>query len=163
MGNTRFHVFGPCETPCSSNRLDMLERVSALNLRVPFSGLDALTCAGYLAYSFQNQEINSHAGNLNDTYLKHRLQRKTLIELSLARFFGTDILSSQHRTQPVFAQVRRDQLIAPRRVIFLEHRSRKCAVAPLMSQSRERDTTGTTVVKAQPNLNPKGSGGQQQG
>jgi hypothetical protein len=45
----------------------------------------------------------------------------------------------------------------------LEHRSRKCAVAPLMSQSRERDTTGTTVVKAQPNLNPKGSGGQQQG
>ena len=45
----------------------------------------------------------------------------------------------------------------------LERRSSKCAVAPLMSQSRERDTTGTNVVKAQPNLSPKGFGGQQQG
>jgi len=32
-----------------------------------------------------------------------------------------------------------------------------------MSQSRARDTTGTIVVKAQPNLSLKGSGGQQQG
>jgi hypothetical protein len=31
-----------------------------------------------------------------------------------------------------------------------------------MSQSRERDTTGTEVVKAQSYLNPKGDGGQQQ-
>jgi hypothetical protein len=45
----------------------------------------------------------------------------------------------------------------------LEHRSSKCAVVRLMSQSRGRDTTGTNVVKAQPNLSPKGSGGQQQG
>jgi transposase len=45
----------------------------------------------------------------------------------------------------------------------LEHRSSKCAVVRLMSQSRERDTTGTNVVKAQPHLSPKGSGGQQQG
>jgi hypothetical protein len=43
-------------------------------------------CAGYLAYPFQNQEINSPAGNLNDTYLERRLQRKTLVELSLALF-----------------------------------------------------------------------------
>jgi hypothetical protein len=42
MGNTRSRVFGPCETPCSSNRLGILDRVSTLNLRVPFSGLDAL-------------------------------------------------------------------------------------------------------------------------
>jgi len=43
-------------------------------------------CAGYLGYPFQNQEVNSHAGNLNDTYLERRLQRKTLVELSLALF-----------------------------------------------------------------------------
>ena len=36
-------------------------------------------------------------------------------------------------------------------------------VAPLMSPSQERDTTGTNVVKAQPHLNLKGFGGQQQG
>jgi hypothetical protein len=47
--------------------------------------------------------------------------------------------------------------------VELERRSRKCAVEPFMSQSRERDTTGTEVVKAQPYLNPKGVGGQQQG
>jgi hypothetical protein len=41
MGDARSHILGPCETPCSSNRLDMLERVSAPNLRIPFSGLDA--------------------------------------------------------------------------------------------------------------------------
>jgi hypothetical protein len=28
-----------------------------------------LTCDGYLAYPFHNQEVNSHAGNLNETYL----------------------------------------------------------------------------------------------
>jgi hypothetical protein len=55
------------------------------------------------------------------------------------------------------------QILLPTQVAALERRSSKCAVAPLMSQSRERDTTGTAVVKAQPNLNPKGSGGQQQG
>src|SRR6266487_3437795 len=43
MGNTRSHVFGPCETLCFSNRLDMLEWVSAPNLSLQFSGLDALT------------------------------------------------------------------------------------------------------------------------
>jgi len=43
-------------------------------------------CAGYLAYPFQNQEINNHAGNLNDTSLECRLQRKILVELSLALF-----------------------------------------------------------------------------
>ena len=48
-------------------------------------------------------------------------------------------------------------------LVELERRSRKCAVVRLMSQSRERDTTGTNVVKAQPHLNPKGLGGQQQG
>jgi hypothetical protein len=34
------------------------------------------SCAGYLAYPFQNQEVNSHAGNLNTTYLMRRLPRK---------------------------------------------------------------------------------------
>jgi thiaminase/transcriptional activator TenA len=43
-------------------------------------------CTGYLGYPFQNQEVNSHAGNLNDTYLERRLQRKTLVELSVALF-----------------------------------------------------------------------------
>ncbi len=37
-------------------------------------------------HSAENQEGNSHAGNLNDTYLERRLQRKTLLELSLALF-----------------------------------------------------------------------------
>jgi len=43
LGYARSSVFGSCETLCSSNRLDILERASAPNLRVQFSGLDALT------------------------------------------------------------------------------------------------------------------------
>jgi len=39
-------------------------------------------CTGYLTYPFQNQEVNSHAGNFNETYLERRLKRKTLVELS---------------------------------------------------------------------------------
>ncbi len=35
-----------------------------------------ILCAGYLAYPFQNQEVNSHTGNLNTTYLMRRLPRK---------------------------------------------------------------------------------------
>ncbi len=31
-----------------------------------------LPCAGYLARSFQNQEVNSHVGNLSTTYLMRR-------------------------------------------------------------------------------------------
>ena len=35
------------------------------------------TCAGYLAYLFQNQEVYRHAGNLKATHLVRRLQRKS--------------------------------------------------------------------------------------
>jgi hypothetical protein len=41
-----------------------------------------IPCAGYLGYPFYNREVNSHAGNLNETYLECRLQRKTRVELS---------------------------------------------------------------------------------
>jgi len=44
-------------------------------------------CSPYmtiLGYPFHNQEIHSHEGNLNDTYLECRLQRKTLGEQALA-------------------------------------------------------------------------------
>ena len=43
MGDARSHILSLCETPCSSNRPDVLEGVSASNLSVQFSGLDALT------------------------------------------------------------------------------------------------------------------------
>jgi hypothetical protein len=58
---------------------------------------DEERCAGYLVYPFQNQEVNSHTGNLDATYLMHRLQRKKPVKRSLALFFGTDMLNNHHR------------------------------------------------------------------
>ena len=53
-------------------------------------------CAGYLGYPFQNQEVNSHAGNLNTTYLMRRLPRKRNGRAITSALFRTDMLSSQH-------------------------------------------------------------------
>jgi len=54
------------------------------------------TCAGYLAYPFQNQVVNGHTGNLYATYRLINCQEKEPVEPSLAFLFGTDLLSSQH-------------------------------------------------------------------
>jgi len=54
-------------------------------------------CTGYLVYLFQNQEVNSHAGNLKPPIWCVDWKEKELVEPSLPLFFGTDMLSSQYR------------------------------------------------------------------
>ena len=53
-------------------------------------------CTGYLVYLFQNQEVNSHAGNLKPPIWCVDWKEKELVEPSLPLFFGTDMLSSQY-------------------------------------------------------------------
>jgi len=55
-----------------------------------------LEAYSYLAYPFQNQEVNSYTGNLYATYCFINCKEKEPVEPSLAFFFGTDMLSSQH-------------------------------------------------------------------
>jgi hypothetical protein len=44
-------------------------------------------CAGYFVYSFQNQEVCRHAGNLKATYLVRRLQRKSAVIANMNTLF----------------------------------------------------------------------------
>jgi hypothetical protein len=50
-----------------------------------------IPCAGYLAYPFQNQEVNSYTGNLYATYCFINCKEKEPVEPSLAFYFETDI------------------------------------------------------------------------
>ena len=54
-------------------------------LHVP---LREATCAGYVAYPFQNQEVNNQAGNLSATYLMQKLQRKRIGRSIMSTLFG---------------------------------------------------------------------------
>jgi len=45
------------------------------------------SCAGYLAHPFQNKEVNSHAGNLDSTYLMYRLQRNRTGRANISALF----------------------------------------------------------------------------
>src|SRR6266446_4741341 len=57
----------------------------------------AHSCAGYLAYPFQDQEVNSYTGNLDAAYFFINCKEKEPVEPSFTFFFGMDMLSSQHR------------------------------------------------------------------
>jgi hypothetical protein len=54
-------------------------------------------CLGYLAYLFQNQEVNSHAGNLITICLMHGWRRKGTGRAIINARFGTDVSRSQYR------------------------------------------------------------------
>jgi|GraSoiStandDraft_46_1057282.scaffolds.fasta_scaffold27193_2 hypothetical protein len=44
-------------------------------------------CAGYLAYPFHNQEVNSHTGNFNNAYLMRKFSRKRTGRAILSALF----------------------------------------------------------------------------
>jgi len=103
-------------------------------------------CAGYLAYPFHNQEVNSHAGNLNTCagYLGHpfgkqgSLRRSDVVGRRSEReshdrnaYFGTDNPSSQDN-----GSITRPSSLHqwPKHLVSLYLRNQACPRPPRMSR-----------------------------
>src|SRR6266851_3987674 len=56
-----------------------------------------VSCPGYLAYLFQNQEVNSHTGNLITICLIYGWRSKGASSATIVTLFGTDISSNHYR------------------------------------------------------------------
>jgi len=59
--------------------------------------LDTTSCFGYLAYLFQNQEVNSHIGNLITICPINGWRSKGASSAPIVALFGKDVSRSQHR------------------------------------------------------------------